>query len=481
MATKPYRDFYSDDELKEAPERLVEITTTEKFSLSAERRDDIQLHAIRKRFNDLVGRVRVLEKFAADQKVSDIGSFEEAGLLLLPHTAYKSYPLSIIEQGRYDRLTKWLAGLTSIDLSRVDATGVGTLDDWLDLMNETTELRLKHSSGTTGKLSFIPRAEQEMFTVAMGWRRFFEGFGDEPDAVLHDVETLPMILLYWRYGSMAVPRMVDAVVKYLYGGDESRVLCANRTRMSADMLSLGGRLKAADAEGERGQLQLSPALLARRETFLKEQAEAPERQRRFFEEVMDRFAGQRVVLYTLLPQLFDAATDGKARGISNVFARDSFALVGGGAKGRNLPGDYREMISEFLGMPFPREGYGMTEMVTGASRMCLQEHYHIPPNIVPFLLNPETGEQYPRTGVQKGRFGFIDIATQTHWGGFLTGDEVTLHWGDTTPCPCGRCGAYIERSVQRYSEKTGGDDKITCAGAPDMVNKALDFMSGLAG
>jgi hypothetical protein len=271
--------------------------------------------------------------------------------------------------------------------------------------------------------------------------------------------------------------MVDAVVKYLYDGDESRVICANPTRMSADMLSLGGRLKAADAKGELGQMQLSPALTARREAFLKEQADGPERQRRFFEEMMEKYRGQRVVLYTLLPQLYEIARDGTEKGISGVFASDSFALVGGGAKGHVFPDDFREMISEFLGMPFPREGYGMSEMVTGASRMCPKQHYHFPPNIVPFLLDPESGEQYPRTGTQKGRFGFIDVATQTHWGGFLTGDEVTLHWGDTTPCACGRKGPYIERTVQRYSEKTGGDDKITCAGAPDMVNKALEFMS----
>jgi hypothetical protein len=477
MATRLYKDRYSASELKAAPERLVEITTTEKLSIDRQTLADIQLTSLTKRFDDLIDRVPILHKFAEDQGVKSIQSFEDAGLLLFPHTVYKSYPLAILEHGRYDQLTRWLNNLTMHDLSGVDARGCETLDDWLLLLDRTTDLRLKHSSGTTGKLSFIPRSQSEMFTVAMGWRRFFEGFGDEPDAVLNDVEDLPMVLVYWRYGAMAVPRMVDAVVQYLYGGDESRVLCANPTRVSADMLSLGGRVRAAEAKGQLGRMQISPALAVRREKFIKEQAETAERQRAFFNDVMARMKDQRIVLYTLLPQLFEIARDGLRDGISDVFAANSLALVGGGAKGHVFPEDFREMIAKFLGMPFPREGYGMSEMVTGATRMCPHAHYHFPPNIVPFLLDPETGAQKPRTGWDKGRFGFVDIATQTHWGGFLSGDEVILHWGDTTPCPCGRKGAYIERTVQRYSEKNGGDDKITCAGAPDMLNRALDFLS----
>jgi hypothetical protein len=37
-------------------------------------------------------------------------------------------------------------------------------------------------------------------------------------------------------------------------------------------------------------------------------------------------------------------------------------------------------------------------------------------------------------------------------------------------------GGYMEDNVVRYSEKRGGDDKITCAATADAHNDALDFL-----
>jgi len=52
------------------------------------------------------------------------------------------------------------------------------------------------------------------------------------------------------------------------------------------VLSLGGRLKAAQDKGELGQLQLSPALLARRAAFVEEQKAAPQRLKAFFDDIV---------------------------------------------------------------------------------------------------------------------------------------------------------------------------------------------------
>jgi len=35
----------------------------------------------------------------------------------------------------------------------------------------------------------------------------------------------------------------------------------------------------------------------------------------------------------------------------------------------------------------------------------------------------------------------------------------------------------MSRNVQRYKEKTGGDDKITCAAAEDAHQAALELLS----
>ena len=50
-------------------------------------------------------------------------------------------------------------------------------------------------------------------------------------------------------------------------------------------------------------------------------------------------------------------------------------------------------------------------------------------------------------------------------------DHNVLH-----PSQCGRIGPYVHRGIRRYSEKEGGDYKITCAGAPDAHDKAIDFI-----
>jgi len=43
-------------------------------------------------------------------------------------------------------------------IGHVDASGVDSIDDWIDLLDEQTPLMVVNSSGTTGKLSFYPRA-----------------------------------------------------------------------------------------------------------------------------------------------------------------------------------------------------------------------------------------------------------------------------------------------------------------------------------
>jgi hypothetical protein len=276
---------------------------------------------------------------------------------------------------------------------------------------------------------------------------------------------------------MSSARMADAIVAHLYGGDESKLIPTNPGRLSADMLSLGGRLEGARSKGELGHFQLSPALLRRREQFIREQAEQPEHLARFFEEIAHRLGGQRVVLNGVLPAVFETAAQGLDLGHANLFSPDSLFMVVGGAKGRSFPEDYRQQIERFYGVAYPRTGYGMTEAASGLTRMCPEGHYHIPPNIIPYLLDPETGTPLPRNNVQTGRYGFIDIAIQTRWGGFLTGDEITIDWGDKSPCACGRRGAYIKGEIRRYSDREGGDDKITCAGAPAVHDRALEFIS----
>lgn len=461
--------------LAERPEGIIELSKEDMFSISLEDQRDIQLAGARKRFSDLVEKVPVLGRLAEEQGISEIRSIEDMAPLLVPHSAMKSYPMSVLEKNQFDRLTRWLDGFTTYDLSTLDASGCECIDDWIDLLDTQSELRIFHSTGTTGKLSFVPRDTIGMKVMLTGWIRMFDTFRDERPHLGVPVESAPTIFVQYRYGGMGLHRLADYLVNDLYGGNESMLVTTHPGRLSADVASIGGRLRVAEAKGELGSVQISPRLMEKRDQFLKDQQNASAYLDNFFETIESRFKGQPVSVIGSVPQLHSISVEAKKRGVTNAFREDSFIQAGGGMKGHVLPDDWRQTVDGFLGGAPLSEGYGMSEMGV-STRICPHGHYHIQAWQIPFLLDPQTGNLFPRTGTHVGRYGCFDLNAQTYWGGFLTGDRVTLSWGDTEPCPCGRVGPYVHPGIRRYSEAEGGDDKITCAGAPQAHDRAIDFI-----
>lgn len=462
----------------EHPERLHDLSVTELFSISRKTVLGLQLAALQKRFSELAGKVTALGRLATEQKIAKIGKLEDGALLLFPHSLYKSYPISVIEKSQFDRLTRWLGGLTSLDLSRVELGDCQTIDDWIDAVDSQTAIRVIHSGGTTGKLSLLPRSEVEIPRSVTGFQRYYEGFADEPDARLVGLEQCPIIIPNYRKGAMGQARLLDGLVKYMYGGDETMVVALNTGRLSADMLSLAGRLRVAQSRGSAGVLQISDKVLARRDVYLREQEAALARRGAFFERLATTYRGQRVILLGHWHQHHEIAKEALAKGIEQVFAPNSLMKVAGGMKGHALPEGFDEVVKKYLGIARIGSGYGMSE-ATSLTASCALGHFHLQPFLIPYVLEPRTGALLPRTGVQTGRYGFFDLMAETYWGGFLTGDEVTIDWGDERTCACGRVGAYLHPQIRRYTDTEGGDDKITCAGAPEAHDKALSFLSEL--
>jgi hypothetical protein len=92
--------------------------------------------------------------------------------------------MSYLERSQFNKLTRWLNGLTTQDLSEVDASGVTLIDEWMDLLDAQTELRVFHTSGTTGKLSFLPRTDREWrqnIELSASRIRDWRGPGSGPD------------------------------------------------------------------------------------------------------------------------------------------------------------------------------------------------------------------------------------------------------------------------------------------------------------
>jgi hypothetical protein len=73
-------------------------------------------------------------------------------------------------------------------------------------------------------------------------------------------------------------------------------------------------------------------------------------------------------------------------------------------------------------------------------------NFHIPPWIIPFVLDPESGEAKPQEGVQTGIAAFMDLTSQTYWGGLITADRITVSWEQS---PCGRTTPFILPNIER--------------------------------
>jgi hypothetical protein len=436
----------------------------------------MQLSSIQQRFTAIRNRLPVLQTLADEQKIDEINGVDEVAPLLFPHTVYKSYPASLLEKNRFDRLTKWLGRLTTCDLSRVDVSACDGIDSWLDVLDRDTPLRVSHSSGTTGTMTFLPRAraEYEAFfrTQRMG---VFEFIDPENDAD-HTDEFFDVVWPTYTDGRSGLLRSVEFFRDYLAGTAE-RFHPLIEGRVSADIMYLAARLRVASARGELANLKINPKLLERRAEIEATQRAAKLGMSRMFDDIVLKLAGKRVFIVGLMAAMHEMAVEGLKRNLRHIFAPGSVIQTGGGAKGVELPSNWEDGVRQFTGVPRIAFNYGMTEL-NMAAYVCERGRYHIPPWVVLFLLHPDTGAPLPREGVQTGRAAFFDIIPQTYWGGFVSGDEIGVDWG---PCQCGRTTVHIDKHIERYSEKRGGDDKITCAATEEAHQSALDLLQGQLG
>lgn len=457
-------------------EEMFDLPTNALFTMGQAERDAIQLSILKTRFSDLNERIGQLGKLSKLQGISSIETIADVAPLLFQHTVYKSYPMALVEKGRFDLLTRWLDGLTVHDLSGVDVSGCVGFDTWFDALERQTPLRPNHTTGTTGKLSIIPRDTRDLELFARGNARLPEAFGDEPDRYggLRNAERpIPIVYPSSRHGRHVAQRMLDAVIEGL--GSEETTYVLYDEFLSADVASLAGRVRGASMKGTLDEMKIPPQLLAQYGASLDRQKAQSHDQEAFFERIVAELQGRNVYAFGNVPLLFAWTEMGEKRGLKSLFGAGSVIVSGGGLKGSTVPDDWRERIETFLGASL-RVGYGMSELIGGATE-CPHGVYHLSPTAVPFVLDPATGDQLPRSGTQTGRFAFFDLLPESYWGGFVTGDKVTLTWDG---CACGRTGPYFDPLIERFSELEGGDDKISCSGSNDAHEEAMAWLSAKA-
>ena len=113
------------------------------------------------------------------------------------------------------------------------------------------------------------------------------------------------------------------------------------------------------------------------------------------------------------------------------FHPDNCIYVGGGLKRAQLPPDYQQFVHETFNIPPHRnfQIYSMQELNSTMPRCQKAGRYHVPPWVVPLILNKSGDALVPETGGEvEGRAAFFDLSLDGRWGGVITGDKISARF-----------------------------------------------------
>src|SRR3546814_19433203 len=92
-----------------AVEQLIAYAkTADPFRNAPENLAELQLEAVRERFSERRGQIKVLDKRAKETGVDEITSLDDVVPLLFAHTNYTRYPEACIDSGKWNNMTVWL-------------------------------------------------------------------------------------------------------------------------------------------------------------------------------------------------------------------------------------------------------------------------------------------------------------------------------------------------------------------------------------
>jgi len=438
------------------------------YAIPREEREALQLEAVRINFTRLRNKVPALKKLADRQGVDHIDKLEDVLPVCFDHRVLKNYPIQIIENRDFAKLTGWLNKLTVHDLTKVDLTGLNTIEEWLQRL-ERFGMLVTYSSGTTGKLSFVPRSYDEFGP----WKFHFFSVNRACNGVDAWTEKLPTFFPGYSGGYQTMLKMMSLFNMEMAGGKDNYFTLYD-SHIPADLMALSGRLQSAEDKGEIESLGLDPALLEQRQQMLEQGRRREEHMEAWFGKLIQQFKGQRVKIGGTFSDLYRVARAGLDKGMRCEFAPGSVLMGGGGMKGyKDAPDDWEDQVKYFFGVDKLGNQYGFSECI-GNAPMCDHGFFHFLPYTVPLLMDAD-GKALPREGVQKGRLVLVDPIPNSYWGGFTSGDEVTIHWEED--CPCGWGGPRAAKTIRRFAESEGGDDKITCAGSQQAYNEFMEFVA----
>lgn len=422
---------------------------------------ETQVAALNERLRQRIDDIKLVKFRAQEAGVSEIGRLEDVVPLLLPHTAYKSYPEKFLTEERWDRLTKWLGSVATYPLDNVDLDGIDGIDEWIGRLEKAGHF-VSCSSGTTGKSAMLIASQADMdWTKEEAIRAYSWGSGVEPaqDRVIFGLAPVA-----------AVPRNLairDAMQEAFSIPGRERfaypvppITVGSITRMIT--------LRKAIAEGTA-----RPAEIAEFEETSAARQKAMDAAASLSADALIEARHEKLYISGFWAALYGIAQEVRRRGYSgDDFHPENTMYVGGGLKGAQLPPDYKEFICETFNLRPERnyQMYGMQEINSSMPRCREGGRYHIPPWLVCLPLDPSGEDLLPiGKGEIEGRAAFFDLALDGRWGGVISGDRIHVDFG---PCACGARSPSIRDDIARYKDLEG-DDKITCAGTVDAYVRGI--------
>jgi len=439
-----------------AVERLTRLVEAkERYGIPFADLREAQIGAMNERFQERKGQIKLVGHRAREAGIAEVRSHEDAIKLLLPHTAYKSYPESSLAQKRWDRLSKWLDTVSTHRVPVAKVSDADDVDDWIGKLAENGFF-VSCSSGTTGKSAMLIASQKDMDwckTEAVAAYSWGSGVKPAKDRRIFGMAAIAHVARNLATGEAYTAAMQDPNYE--------------RFAYPVPPITVGGltqivvlRKAIADGTAKPEDIAAFEKISAARQKAVDEAVGITARA------VVAARHG-KLHVSGLWAGLYHVAKAVREMGYSaKDFSPENSIYSGGGLKRAVLPDDYREFVCETFNIQPERsyQNYSMQELHSGMPRCQAGGRYHVPPWVVPLILDKAGDNLLPMIdGEYEGRAAFFDLSLDGRWGGVISGDRVSI---DFSPCACGSKGPSIRDNITRYADLEG-DDKIGCAGTVD--------------
>jgi hypothetical protein len=438
------------------------VSAEDRFAHSAAALRAMQIAALDERFQERKDSIKLLGHRAREAKIEAIRSLEDMVPLLFPHTAYKSYPESFLIEQKWDRLIKWLGTISPHEILPIETGDIRDIDEWIARL-EANGNYISCSSGTTGKSAMLIASDKDMDWSRIDTVQLFSwGSGVKPAQDRRVMGLAPV-------ASVPKNRIIGEAQLEAFG-DPARP----RFNYPVSPVTVGALTAMVVMRKKMAEGSAMPDEIARFEATSRARAAEMDAAVGIAAEALIAYRREKLMISGMWNSLYQVAKAVRDRGYSaKDFDPDNCIYIGGGLKRAQLPKDYQQFVHETFNIPEGRhfQNYSMQELNSGMPKCQGGGRYHIPPWIVPFILNQEGDALLPHDGDGEieGRAAFFDLSLDGRWGGVISGDKISL---DTAPCACGNAGPSIRDTITRYAD-IQGDDKIGCAGTVDAYVRGL--------